>query len=62
MAPGQPADATAEGVADDADVTGCTGKRSEAVLGHRCGDVAPQRTRAHPRGQRPGIEVDTGHP
>jgi hypothetical protein len=61
VAPGQPADAAAEGVAHDADIGRRARERGETVLRGRVGDVAPQHARLDARPLRDGVDLDPAH-
>ena len=59
---GQPADAAAERVADDADVVRGARQRGQAVLGSRADDLAPRHTGTDPHGLRGRLDPDVPQP
>ena len=58
MLAGEPAEAAAERVADDADVGRRAGQRGEAVLGGGLGDLDPQRAGRAAGDARLGVDLD----
>ena len=61
MLPPQPAQAAAEGVADDAYVGARAGQRGEPVLRGRLDDLEPEDTRFDPRLLLLGVDLDAAH-
>ena len=62
MLAGEPADPTAEGVADDADVGGGAVQAGEAALGKLGDDLLPLGRGADPDPARVAVDLDTGEP
>ena len=61
MLPGKPADASAEGVPDDADVSRRAVERGQPVSDGRVHDVAPQRPARHASDASDGVDLDARH-
>ena len=59
---GEPGEAAAERVADDADVGRGAGERGEAVLGGRLDDLDPDHARLGARDPRVRVDRDAAHP
>ncbi len=58
---GEPREAAAERVADDADIRRGACERGEAVLGRRLDDLDPDHARLGARGARLGVDRDAAH-
>ena len=62
VAAGEPAQAAAERVADDADVGRGAREREQPVRGRRLGDLEPQRAGLDAGGPRLDVDLDAAHP
>ena len=62
MLAGEPGEAAAEDVADDADVGGGAGERGEAVLGGGLGDLDPERAGGAAGDALVDVDLDAAQP